>query len=161
MRAFSILPDTSLVLRTADYLYFGPPFQRGPNRWNPGSQVAGPTFQFAVAPVAPAGGPTPDIPFSDEARWGKGYLPPDGRIPDLVETAYAYEILTYAEDWARELGRPDAERYFARALDLDQSSSSHAARAQAMRREDAQVDLAASGNRAAYLARTQQVDNGR
>jgi len=146
-----------VVLRSADYLYFGPPFQRGPNRWDPGTPSAGPTFQFAVAPLAPDGGLSSEPPYCDETRWGKGYLPADGRIADLVETTYAYDVLAYADDWARELGLPDAERFFARTLDLEQGAASHAARIQAMRREDAQLDLTASGNRAAYLARAQRL----
>jgi len=146
-----------VLLRAADYVYFGPTFQRGPNRWNAGALVSGPSFQFAIAPYAPGGGPSPEPPFSDETRWGKGYLPADGRIPDLVETAYAYDVLAYADDWAHELGQADAGRYLARTLALEQGAANHAARIEAMRREDAQLDLTASGNRAAYLARAQQL----
>jgi hypothetical protein len=145
-----------VVLRTTDYVYFGPPFQRGPNRWNPGARVSGPTFQFAIAPRGPDGTPPTDPPFCDEARWGKDYMPADGRIPDLVETAYAYDVLTYADDWAHELGRPDAGRFFDRTLVLDEGARSHAARIQAMSSEDGRQDLAPSGNRAAYLARAQR-----
>jgi hypothetical protein len=146
-----------VALRATDYLYFGAPFQRGPNRRNPGTKISGPTTQFAIAPLGPGGGPSSEPPFSAEARWGEAYLPEDGRIPDLVETTYAYDVLAYADDWARQLGLADAERYFARTLALDLGSPSHTARVQAMRREDAQLDFTASGNRAAYLARVQHL----
>ncbi len=149
------LPLRETIQRAADYLYFGPVFQRVPTRWSNGVPHAGPAFQFAVAPLAPGGGESQELPYCYAERWGEGYLPPDGRTHDLVETTYAYEALTYAEQYARELGRLDAAKYLERTLALEAGAASHGARIQAFQREDGATDGAASGNRVAYLARVQ------
>ena len=142
-------------LRAADYLYFGPPYQRVPERWSNGELRAGPTPQIAIAPRAADGGESAELPYCYAERWGPGYLPPDGRVADLVETMYAFEVLTLADLWARELGVPDAERFLRRALDLDAGAKRHAEVVARMRREENGSDLAPSGSRAGYLARVE------
>lgn len=138
-----------------EYLYWGPPFQRVEDRWAPGHLSAGPTAQFAVAPRTAEGGESQELPYCFEERWGPGYLPPEGRVPDLVETYYPWDILTYADEWAREAGRSDAGRYLERALILGESVATHGARVERMRLADGRTDLLTSGNHAAYLARVQ------
>ncbi|MEZ6013506.1 MAG: hypothetical protein R3F49_00200 [Planctomycetota bacterium] len=142
-------------LAGVDYLYFGPPFQRVIDRWSKGERVAGPSSQFAVAPRAADGGESDLLPYCYAERWGPDFLPEGGRVPDSIDTTYPWDVLTYAEAWARELGRAAPERYLERTLALGRQAASPAELVQRMRLEDGRSDLSASGNRAAFLARIQ------
>jgi hypothetical protein len=85
-----------LAVRAADYLYFGPPWARVPAGWQPDPAhptlfLQGPRAAIAVSPndayVTP--------PYSDEARWGRGYLPKDG-LGGGVEITYPWAALEWA-----------------------------------------------------------------
>lgn len=145
-----------VFFRGLEYLYFGPPFQRVEDKWSKGQFVAGPAAQFAVAPRGPDGKESSELPYCYAERWGAGFLPKDGLTLDAVERTYSYEVLGYADDWARRAGRPDAARWLERALDLWTGFPRHEAVLQRMRLEDDGNDLSGSGSRAAYLARVQR-----
>jgi hypothetical protein len=113
----------ALALRSIDYLYWGPPFQRVASSWqpdpaNPTRFEHGPRNYVAVAPNDNWKSPV----FSDAERWGEGYLPPDG-LESVVETTHCWQALSFAQDASEALPGTDAgvgleNRYLERLLDL-------------------------------------------
>lgn len=141
--------------RGVEYLCFGPPIQRIEDRQFRGRLLTGPAAVFAVAPLGPGGSESTLPPYSHDERWGEGFLPKGGRSEDAVALTYVFELLAYAEQWARAAGRPDAERYTSRALALGVGATRLAEVWTRMAQEDADAGVDSTANRASFLARTE------
>jgi len=104
-----------LFLRTVDYLYWGPVWQRREKERRGGGEPVfeeGPRWAFAVARSDDYATP----PFSDAGRWGKDYLPPDGFNGGL-ELTYGYCTLSLAAELTQESDGVGAQnRYLRRVL---------------------------------------------
>ena len=100
-----------LLLRTVEYLYWGPVWQRLQSSRS-SVYEQGPRWAFAVANKDEYQTP----PFSDEKRWGKDYLPEDAFNGGL-ELSYGYNSLSLAADLTQaEAGRGLGNRYLRRTL---------------------------------------------
>lgn len=107
----------ALAVRTVEYLFWGPVFQRfqtpyQPDPANPTRFVHGPLAAIPVALNDKRSTP----PFSDTEHWGENYLPLDF-VFKHVDTAYVWEALSYAHDITEgERGAGLQNRYLQRAL---------------------------------------------
>jgi hypothetical protein len=112
-----------LYLRTVQYLFWGPVWQRVKTDWSQGDAPVfdtGPRWAFAVA--RNDGDSLP--PFSDTSYWGQGYLPDDACYGG-VETSYGYATLASAADWTQATdGAGLKNRYMLRSLDYGRSPAS-------------------------------------
>jgi hypothetical protein len=108
----------ALAQRTADYLFFGPPWQRIPGDWQP--DPAHPTlfFQGPRQGIAVSLNDDRATPvFSDVAKYGPGYLPKDG-LGGGVEIITLWPALTYVAEWTEgSAGKGLDNKYLKRALD--------------------------------------------
>jgi hypothetical protein len=107
-----------IAVRGIDYLFFGPPWTRAPNSWQP--DPAKPTLYWhgprqAIAVAMNDDFATP--PFCDEAHWGKGYMPADG-FGLGVEWYHAWAALEYAAAITEgKAGEGLANKYLRRTID--------------------------------------------
>jgi hypothetical protein len=107
-----------LALRTVEYLFFGPPWQRIPSDWQPDPSHPTLFFQGPRQGIAVSMNDERATPvFSDASRWGPNYLPADG-LGGGVEIVTIWPALEYGaritEDTA---GHGLSNRYLKRALD--------------------------------------------
>jgi hypothetical protein len=108
----------AIVVRGTEFLFFGPPWTKAPNSWQP--DPAKPTLYWwgprqAIAVSMNDNYATP--PFCDEEHWGKNYFPPDG-FGLGVEWYHAWAPLEYAAriTEGRE-GSGTTNRFLRRAID--------------------------------------------
>ncbi len=107
----------SLAIKTVEYLFWGPVFQRfqtpyQPDPKNPTRFVYGPLAAIPVALNDKRATP----PFSDAEHWGKDYLPLDFTFKH-VDTTYVWEALSYAHDITNgKRGSDLNNRYLRRAI---------------------------------------------
>ncbi|MBI5362772.1 MAG: hypothetical protein HZA53_06305 [Planctomycetes bacterium] len=108
----------ALLVKGVEYLFFGPPWQRIQNDWQPDPAhptlyLSGPRQGIAIAPNDDYASP----PFSDVKRWGARYLPADG-LCGGVEIFHPWQALAYASDATQgSAGKGLENRYLKRALD--------------------------------------------
>jgi hypothetical protein len=139
-----------LAVRTVDYLFWPPVFQRfqtpyQPDPENPTRFVFGP---LAAIPVAMNDGrKTP--PFSDEGHWGADYLPMDF-VFKHVDTTYVWEALSYAHEVTdregSEFGRGLKNRFLQRTLACGPGFQSYGALLQNFHDQSADASLEDSKN---------------
>lgn len=114
----------ALAQRTADYLFFGPPWQRIPADWQP--DPAHPTIFYQGPRQGIAVSLNDDRAtsvFSDASQHGPGYLPKDG-LGGGVEIITQWPALAYVAEWTEgSAGKGLENKYLERALDC---WSSHA-----------------------------------
>jgi hypothetical protein len=107
-----------IVVRGLTYLFWGPPWARLPNGWQPDPAhptifLQGPRQGIAIAPNDDYASP----PFCDEARWGPNYLPEDG-LGQGVEIFHPWAALSYAQEITNDTAGSGLDnRFLRRALD--------------------------------------------
>lgn len=150
----------ALLLRAADYLYFGPPFIRQRASWSSDQNpvfIQGPVWSI---PIGLADGYR-EPPFSDETRWGKDYLPKDVTVGG-PEALYGFAVLSFAADATqRSAGKGLANRYLNRCLALGRPMSTFAESYAEITRQASESSLDPTSSCAGYLARLQALGVGR
>lgn len=107
-----------LALRTVDYLFFGPPWQRIPSDWQPDPTHPTVFFQGPRQGIAVSMNDERATPvFSDATRWGPNYMPKDG-LGGGVEIVTIWPALAFAAEISEgSSGKGLSNRYLKRALD--------------------------------------------
>ena len=146
--AASRLGLEKLALKTIDYMFWGPLFQRFKPPYQPDPNV--PRYVWgplSAIPIAPNDGrKTP--PFSDAKHWGRDYLPTDFRYKH-VDTVYVWQALSFAHDITRadeRAGKGRDNRYLARALDCWETYESYSELLQAFYAQTAERSVDDSKN---------------
>jgi hypothetical protein len=117
-----------MAQKAGEFLFFGPPWQRVKSDWQP--DPANPTifFQGPRQGIAVSLNDERKTPvFSDAARWGPNYLPPDG-LGQGVEIWTVWTPLQYLADWTQDTaGAGRNNKWLRRALDCWKGHASYKA----------------------------------
>ena len=145
-----------LALRAIDYLYWGPPWAKHQSEWQPDPKhptlfFQGPRWGIAVSPNDDYASP----PFSDEERWGKGYLPGDG-LGGGVEFFHPWAALSFAEEITRATHGAGLEnKYLKRSLACGEARPDWASKIRWLAEQSANDSLDNSANWIGYLGKLQ------
>lgn len=117
-----------LARKGAEFLFFGPPWQRIQASWQPDPAhptlfEQGPRQGIAISLNDERATPV----FSDASRWGPNYLPPDG-LGQGVEIWTVWAPLQYLADWTEGVdGSGLDNRWLRRALDCWKTHTNYSA----------------------------------